>query len=188
MWAFPGAIFPRTTSVCGAYTPASAPAGQPRRRPGSSTAAAHPGGKPCNQRSFPGSNAHGLPPVFPHIAALLLPPCSPGADRGAVPLPPVREKDPAADGARAGFRDMLRCQRSFQHGIKGQHRRTEIAAICARPAFPQHITGAVQRQAAIVFIVVGAPPYHQHTNRRFFPAGSIHGSCLPPVFDRNCSR
>ena len=52
-----------------------------------------------------------------------------GAGFGTIPLPPVREKDPAADGARAGFRDMLRCQRSFQHGIKGQHRRTEIAAI-----------------------------------------------------------
>jgi len=96
-------------------------------------------GKPCNQECFPGSNAHGLPPVFPHIAALLLPPCGMGTGRGAVPLPPVREKGPAAHRARTGFRDTLHGQRPFQHGIKGQHRRTEIAAICPCPAFPQHI-------------------------------------------------
>ena len=95
--------------------------------------------KTLQSRVFSGVKCSRSTPVFPHIAALLLPPCSTGAGRGAVPLPPVREKGPAAHRARPGFRDTLHGQRPFQHGIKGQHRRTEIAAICPCPAFPQHI-------------------------------------------------
>ena len=124
--------------------------------------------KPCKCRCFPGLFFHALPPLAAHIRPLLLPQGSPGAGRGAIPLPPVREKDPTADGARPGFRDTLHGQRPFQHRIKGQHRRAEIAAICPRPAFPQHIAGTVQRQAAIVFIVVGAPLCHQLADLRLF--------------------
>ena len=98
---------------------------------------------------------------------------SPGTGRGAVPLPPVREKGPATHRARPGFCDTLHGQRPFQYGIKGQHRRTEIAAICPCPAFAQHIAGTVQRQAAIVFIVVGAPLCHQLADRRFFLPGQF---------------
>lgn len=108
-------------------------------------------------QAFSGAIFHALPPLAAHICPLLLPQGTPGAGRGAIPLPPVREKGSAAHRARPGFRDTLHGQRPFQHRIKGQHRRTKVAAIRPRPAFPQHIALAVQRQAAIVFIVVGAP-------------------------------
>ena len=124
--------------------------------------------KPCKCRRFPGLFFHALPPLAAHICPLLLPQGSPGAGRGAVPLPPIREKGSAAHRARPGFRDTLHGQRPFQHGIKGQHRRTEIAAICPCPAFAQHIAGTVQRQAASVLVVVGAPPFHKGADRRLF--------------------
>ena len=135
--------------------------------------------KTLQSRVFSGVKCSRSTPVFPHIAALLLPPCSTGAGRGAVPLPPVREKSPTAHRARPVFRDALHGQRLFQHGIKWQHRRTEIAAICPRPALAQHIAGTVQRQAAIVFIVVGAPFCHQLTDRRFFLPGQLTAHVCP---------
>ena len=98
---------------------------------------------------------------------------APAQDRGAVPLPPIREESPAAYRARPSFCDTLHGQRPFQHRIKGQHRRAEIAAISARPALAQHIAGTVQRQAAIVFIVVGAPFCHQLTDCRLFLPGQF---------------
>ena len=135
--------------------------------------------KTLQSRVFSGVKCSRSTPVFPHIAALLLPPCSTGAGRGAIPLPPVREESPAAHRAGPGFHHGLHGQRPFQHGIKGQHRRTEIAAISPCPAFPQHIALAVQRQAAIVFIVVGAPFCHQLTNRRFFLPGQFTAHVCP---------
>ena len=135
--------------------------------------------KALQSRVFSGAKCSRPTPVFPHIAALLLPPCSPGTGRGAISLPPVREKGPAAHRAGPGFRDTLHGQRPFQHGIKGQHRRTEIAAISARPAFPQHITGAVQRQAASVLVIVGAPPLHKGADRRLFLPGQFTAHVCP---------
>ena len=135
--------------------------------------------KTLQSADFSGAKCSRPTPVFPHIAALLLPPCIMGAGLGTIPLPPVWEKGPAADGARAGFRDMLRRQRPFQHRIEGQHRRTEIAAIRPCPAFPQHIAGTVQRQAAIVFIVVGAPLCHQLMYRRLFLPGQFTAHVCP---------
>ena len=135
--------------------------------------------KALQSRAFSGVKCSRPTPVFPHIAALLLPPCGMGAGRGAIPLPPVREKGSAADGTRPGFRDMLHGQRPFQYGIKWQHRRTEIAAICPRPALAQHIAGTVQRQAAIVFIVVGAPLCHQLTDHRLFLPGQFTAHFCP---------
>ena len=129
--------------------------------------------KTLQSRGFSRVKCSRSTPVFPHIAALLLPPCSTGAGRGAVPLPPIREESPAAYRAGPGFRHGLHGQRPFQHGIKGQHRRTEIAAISARPAFPQHIALAIQRQTANVFIVVGAPLCHQLADRRLFLPGQF---------------
>ena len=152
-----------------------------RERTGKHTA--HPESapeKPCKCRHFPGLFFHALPPLAAHICPLLLPQGSPGAGRGAIPLPPIREKGPAAHGTRPGFRDTLHGQRPFQHGIKGQHRRTEIAAICPCPAFPQHIAGTVQRQAAIVFIVVGAPLCHQLADFRLFLPGQLTAHFCPP--------
>ena len=144
--------------------------------------------KPCKCRRFPGLFFHALPPFAAHIRPLLLPQGSPGADWGAVPLPPIREESPAAHRARPGFCDTLHGQRPFQHRIKGQHRRAEIAAISARPALAQHIARTVQRQAAIVFIVVGAPFCHQLTNRRFFLPGQLTAHFYPPVLGVSCSR
>ncbi len=124
--------------------------------------------KPCKCRHFPGLFFHALPPLTAHICPLLLPQGSPGADRGAVPLPPIREESPAAYRARPGFCDTLHGQRPFQHRIKGQHRRAEIAAISARPALAQHIALAIQRQTANVFVIVGTPPLHKGADRRLF--------------------
>ena len=135
--------------------------------------------KTLQSRGFSRVKCSRSTPVFPHIAALLLPPCSTGAGRGAVPLPPVREKGPAAHRARTGFRDTLHGQRPFQHGIKGQHRRTEIAAISARPAFPQHIALAIQRQTANVFVIVGTPPLHKGADRRLFLPGQFTAHFCP---------
>ena len=135
--------------------------------------------KTLQSRVFSGVKCSRSTPVFPHIAALLLPPCSTGAGRGAVPLPPVREKGPAAHRARPGFRDTLHGQRPFQHGIKGQHRRAEIAAISARPAFLQHIAGSVQQQAASVLVIVGTPTLHKGADRRFFLPGQFTAHVCP---------
>lgn len=135
--------------------------------------------KTLQSADFSGAKCSRPTPVFPHIAALLLPPCSPGTGRGAVPLPPVREKGPAAHRTRPGFRHGLHGQRPFQHGIKGQHRRTEIAAISARPAFPQHIALAIQRQTANVFVIVGTPPLHKGADRRLFLPGQFTAHVCP---------
>ncbi len=129
--------------------------------------------KALQSREFSGVKCSQPTPVFPHIAALLLPPCIMGTGRGAIPLPPVREKGPAAHWAGPGFRHGLHGQRPFQHGIKGQHRRTEIAAIRPCPAFPQHIALTVQRQASSVLVVVGAPTLHKGADRRLFLPGQF---------------
>ena len=135
--------------------------------------------KPCKCRRFPGLFFHTLPPFAAHIRPLLLPQGSPGADRGAVPLPPVREKCPAAYRARPGFRDTLHGQRPFQHGVKGQHRRTKVAAISARPALAQHIARRIQRQTASVLVIVGAPTLHKGADRRLFLPGQFTAHFCP---------
>ena len=135
--------------------------------------------KTLQSADFSGAKCSRPPPVFPHIAALLLPPCSPGTGRGAIPLPPVREESPAAHRAGPGFRDTLHGQRSFQHRIKGQHRRAEIPAIRTRPAFAQHIAGTVQRQTANVFVIVGTPPLHKGADRRLFLPGQFTAHFCP---------
>ena len=135
--------------------------------------------KALQSADFSGAKCSRPTPVFPHIAALLLPPCSPGAGRGAIPLPPVREKGPAAHWAGPGFRHGLHGQRPFQHRIEGQYRRTEIAAIRPCPAFPQHIALAIQRQTASVLVIVGAPPFHKGADRRFFLPGQFTAHVCP---------
>jgi len=142
--------------------------------------------KPCKYRRFPGLFFHALPPFAAHIRPLLLPQGSPGADRGAVPLPPIREESPAAYRARPGFCDTLHGQRPFQHRIKGQHRRAEgnkrPSSIC--PAYSRDSPAASSHSLyhswrTTLSPACGSPP---------FPAGSIHGSCLPPVLGLSCSR
>ena len=134
--------------------------------------------KALQSRAFSGVKCSRPTPVFPHIAALLLPPCGMGAGRGTIPLPPVRGKSPAAHRTGPGFHHGLHGQRPFQHGIEGQHRRTEIAAISACPAFPQHIALAIQRQAASVLVIVGAPPFHKGADRRLFLPGQFTAQML----------
>ena len=55
------------------------------------------------------------------------------------------------DRAGPRFRDRaFGGQRRLQHRIIGQNGIPEVAAVGSRPAFPQHITGAVQRYAPIL--------------------------------------
>ena len=133
--------------------------------------------KALQSRAFSGVKCSRPTPVFPHIAALLLPPCGMGTGRGAVPLPPVREESPAAHRAGPGFRHGLHGQRPFQHGVKWQHRRTEIAAISARPAFPQHIALAIQRQTAKVWGRHSPTRFPQGQNERKANFGTAVESC-----------
>ena len=123
-----------------AYSRAASAALQPRRRPGSSTAAAHPGGKPCRT---PGRA--GFPPRSPRSATF------PARDQGAAP----------------------------PNGNSGNKRPSSISPAYSRdsPAAgsqcPYHSWHTTALQGS------GSPP---------FPAGSIHGSFLPPVFTLSCSR
>ena len=135
--------------------------------------------KALQSRAFSGVKCSRPTPVFPHIAALLLPPCSPGAGRGTIPCPSVREKGSAAHWAGPCFRGRPSDgQRRLQHGIKGQHRRAEIAAISACPAFPQHIARIVHRQTANAFVVVGAPFCHKGSDLRLFLPGQFTAQML----------
>ena len=69
-----------------------------------------------------------------------------GAGRGAVARPAIREKGAAAHRAGPQLRAWaLPCEGGLQRRVKGQDGLPEIAAIGTRPAFPQHIAGAVQR-------------------------------------------
>ena len=138
--AFPGAKFPRTISACGAYMPASAPAGQSRRRPGSSTAAARPGERPCRT---PGRA--GFPPRPPRSATF------PARDQGAAP----------------------------PNGNSGNKRPSSTCPAYSRdsPAASSH--SLYHSWRTTLSPACGSPP---------FPAGSIHGSCLPPVLGLSCSR
>ena len=103
-------------------------------------------GKALIQAAFFGSNANTSAPIFPHISPLLFEPCGMDESRGAIPCPAIREERPPIDRARPGFRGrVFGGQRRLQHRIIGQNGIPEIAAVCARPAFPQHIAGAVRR-------------------------------------------
>ena len=68
---------------------------------------------------------------------------------------------------------------SRQRRIVGKNGLPEIPAICACPAFPQHIALAVQRQAAIFPVIIGAQRSHQPADRRLFLTGQfpvlVHG-------------
>ena len=144
--------------------------------------------KTLQSADFSGAKCSRPTPVFPHIAALLLSPCGTGAGRGAVPLPPIREESPAAYRARPGFCDTLHGQRPFQHGIKGHHRRAEIAAISPCPALAQHIARSIQRQAASILVIIGTPPLHKGADRCLFLPGQFTAHFAPPVLGLSCSR
>ena len=124
----------------GAYSRAASAALRHGRRPGSSTAAARPGGKPCRT---PGRA--GFPPRSPRSATF------PARDRGAAP----------------------------QRGNSGNKRLSSIS-----PAYSTRNPAADSQCLCHSWHTTasqgsGSPP---------FPAGSIHGSFLPPVFTLSCSR
>ena len=114
------------------------------------------------------------------ISPLFFQPRGFGTGRGAVACAPIREKDPAADGANPGFRGraVLR-QCGLQHRIKGQNGLPEVAAKGPRPALAQHIAITVQRQAAAFFVIVGAPLCHQLADRGLFLAGQLPAHSSP---------
>ena len=137
---FSGVKCSQPTPGISAYSRAASAVLQPRRRPGSNTAAARPGGKPCRT---PGRA--GFPPRSPRSATF------PAPDQGAAP----------------------------PNGNSGNKRPSSIS-----PAYSTRNPAAgIQRLCHSWHTTAsqgsGSPP---------FPAGSIHGSCLPPVFDRSCSR
>ena len=126
------------------------------------------------QAAFFGPNANTSTPVFPHISPLLFEPCTMGAACGAIPCPAIREERPPTDRAGPRFRGRaFGGQRRLQHRIIGQNGIPEVAAVCARPAFPQHIAGAVQRQAPILPIIIRTQGKHQLADRPLFLAGQF---------------
>ena len=137
---FSGAKCSRSTPGISAYSRAASAALQPRHRPGSNTAAARPGEKPCRT-----PDKAGFPPRPPRSATF------PARDRGAAP----------------------------QNGNSGNKRPSSISPAYStrNPAAGiQHLCHSWHTTASQGS---GSPP---------FPAGSIHGSCLPPVFTLSCSR
>ena len=153
-----------------------------RKRGQTGNHTAHPrsgAGKSCKQWGPDGLIVNRPAPFFLHVRPLLLAVCLLGAGRGTIPCPSVREKGSAAHRAGPCFRGRPSDgQRRLQHGIKGQHRRAEIAAISARPAFPQHIARIVHRQTANAFVVVGAPFCHKGSDLRLFLPGQFTAQML----------
>ena len=72
-------------------------------------------------------------------------------------MPPLREKGPPADGAQAGVRGRaVLADGSCQHRVKGENGLPEVAAIGPCPTLAKHITLTIQRQAAILPVIIGA--------------------------------
>ena len=138
--AFSGVKCSQPTPGISAYSRAASAVLRHGRRPGSSTAAARPGGKPCRT---PGRA--GFPPRPPRSATF------PARGQGAAP----------PNGNSGNKRPS---------SISPAYSTRSPAAGSQRPCHSWHTTAS---QGS------GSPP---------FPAGSIHGSFLPPVFDRSCSR
>ena len=90
-------------------------------------------------------------------------------------LPPLREKGPPADSAQAGGRGRaVLADGSCQHRVKGQNGLPEVAAVGPRPPLAQHIALTVQRQTAIVPVIVGA-----HLRDQFADTFSLVTGQLP---------
>ena len=134
------------------------------------------------QAGFKGPKAHRSAPVFPHIVPLALAPRGPGASLGAVGPPPLGDKGPAADGAKPHIRGRaLGAEGGLERRIGGQDGLPEVAAQGPRPALAQHIALAVQGQAPIFPVIVGAQGNHQPADRGPFLAGQFpaHSSGSP---------
>ena len=138
--AFSGGKCSRPTPGISAYSRAASAALRYGRRPGSSTAAAHPGERLCRT---PGRA--GFPPRSPRSATF-----------------PVRGQVAAPPNGNSGNMPLS--------SISPAYSTRSPAAGSQCPCHSWHTT-ALQGS--------GSPP---------FPAGSIHGSFLPPVFTLSCSR
>ena len=149
-------------------------------RPYSDTARPKTGhGKPLYKRVLRGLIVNTPAPLFPHIFPLLAAVGFLCTGRRAVRLPPIRGNGPSADRADLKIRPGPLGQESrLQRRIKGQDGLPEIAAISARPAFPQHIALTIQRQAPALPVIVGAPLYHKRADGRFFFPGKFAGHRL----------
>ena len=135
-------------------------------------------GSRINQGFFRLSSGH-VTPVFspaPFAAAVCLPLAHGPASLRAIRLTCNRDIGRATDGTNLPCSVIAR-QHGFQRRIKRQHRVLKILAVCARPPFVQHIAGAIQRQAAVFRVVVGAHARHQLADRRPFAPGQFAGFC-----------
>lgn len=102
-----------------------------------------------------------LGPLVPHPRPALLAVVLGLTRGGAVELPPLGYKGPTADGAGLEVRGRaVSGEGGLQPGIEGQDGLPEVAAQGPRPAFAQHIALAVQWQAPIFPVIVGAPLHH----------------------------
>ena len=137
---FSGVKCSQPTPGISAYSRAASAALRHGHRPGSNTAAARPGERPCRT---PGRA--GFPRYAPRPATF------PARDQGAAP----------PNGNSGNKRPS---------SISPAYSTRSPVAGSQRPCHSWHTTAS---QGS------GSPP---------FPAGSIHGSFLPPVFDRSCSR
>ncbi|EQE41372.1 hypothetical protein QCA_1698 [Clostridioides difficile CD40] len=141
----------------------------------------NPRRKALQSVGFSGPIFHTSAPLFPHEIPLLFPQSSGGASLGAIPCAAIREKGPAAYRARPGFRGgAIGEQGGLQRRIGRQDGLPEVAAIGTRPAFSQHITLAVQRQAAVILIIIGAQGFYQLVDRPLFLTGQLTGQSVTP--------
>lgn len=134
------------------------------------------------QADFPGSNFPHITSVFPHIIPLLPPQGDPGTGLGAVGHAPIGGDGPAADGTGLKLRPgPLGQEGGFQRRIKGQNGLPEVAAVGTRPAFPEHIALALQGQAPVFLVIVGAPLCYQGADFLFSSRVSSRAKPSPPA-------
>ncbi len=69
-------------------------------------------------------------------------------------------------------------QGGLQRRVQRQDSLPEVAAVSPRPALSQHIALAIQRQASVLPVIVGAPLHRLGADGRLFLAGqfSAHSS------------
>ena len=118
-------------------------------------------GKPRNTGLFRGQIVTALPgfqPLFPHPFPALSAVSFVPAPLGTVALPPLGKEGLATHRTELGIRwKPFVTDGRFQHRVKGKDALLKVAAVRARPPFPQHIAGAVQREAqGLPAVIVGA--------------------------------
>ena len=92
---------------------------------------------------------------------------------------PISGDSPAADGTGLKLRPgPLSQEGGLQRRIKGQDGLPEVAAVSTCPAFAEHIALALQGQAPVFLVIVGAPLCYQGADRPFFLACQFTGQAV----------